>query len=391
MNVHIVFVTTVPHTLGFLDGQVRFLKKRGWKIGAISSPAKELVDFGRQLEIQVFPVDMRRRFSPLGDIRAIWQMHGYLRRIRPNIVSALTPKAGLLAMICAVFTRTPIRIYHMLGLRYSTFKGVQRAFLWGCEWLTCHLAHRVICVGPSLYRYALSERVSPEKKIMVIHSGSISGVDAVCYFNPARFPEDARDVTRRQYDIPPGANVIGFVGRIVNDKGIKELIEAWELLRDRMIAVHLMIVGRIEDEDPIPRNILDIIRASPEIHQTGYVPDISLLYRAMDILVLPTYREGFPNTPLEGSAMELPVIVTRVVGCVDAVQEDLTGLIVPPKDSRALAEAIERYVHDPALRIKHGRAGRERVLMNFQPEPIWQAIFYEYQGLLFDKNQGRGN
>jgi glycosyltransferase involved in cell wall biosynthesis len=169
---------------------------------------------------------------------------------------------------------------------------------------------------------------------------------------------------------------------VVRDKGIVELATAWSSLRERFGDLHLLIVGPLEEHDSIPPIIRRQLEEDSRVHLIGAEWDTPALYSIMDVVTLPTYREGFPNVPLEAAAMSVPVVATRVPGCVEAVEDGVTGILVPPRDPAALAEAISRYVMDPRLRYEHGAAGRNRVLLDFRPDDIWAAMYEEYQRLL---------
>ena len=181
------------------------------------------------------------------------------------------------------------------------------------------------------------------------------------------------------------ALVVGYVGRIVRDKGLVELIEAWRTLRNEFPSLHMLVVGPFEPQDPVPSDVEGILRGTERIHLAGQLEDPSALYAIMDIVVLPSYREGLPLVPLEAAAMALPVVATRIPGCVDAVVDGQTGTLVPPRNAWAVAQAIHRYLEDPALRRRHGLAGRERVVRDFRQEVMWEAIYQEYVRLLREK------
>ena len=218
-------------------------------------------------------------------------------------------------------------------------------------------------------------------KIAVLGSGTINGVDATGQFNPSRFVA-TRAQTRNQLGIPEGASVVGFVGRIVRDKGIIELVQAWKSLSAVLPNLHLLVVGPFESHDPLPAVVSSALQNDPRIHLTGLLDDAAPLYAAMDLVVLPTYREGFPTVALEAAAMALPIVATRVPGCIDAVQDGSTGTLVPTRDPRALTDAIRTYLGDALLRQRHGEAARERVLRDFRPESVWEAHYREYVRLL---------
>ncbi|MPZ17008.1 MAG: glycosyltransferase [Luteitalea sp.] len=370
----IVHITTVPQSLRFLGGQVGFMKAQGFDIAAISSPGPELDQFGEQEEVPVHAVSMPRQIAPLSDLRAVARITSWLRRYRADIVHAHTPKGGLLGLISAVLTRVPVRFYHMRGLPFVTAAGWQRQLLKWTERTSCLLAHRVFCVSRSLREVAIAEGICAASKIVVLHHGG-NGVDASARFNPARAP--SRVAVRQRHDIPGEALVIGFVGRLVRDKGIVELADAWQELRCRHAHLHLLVVGRLESSEPVSHDIVSRLQEDARVHLVGYA-DSASLYPAMDLVVLPTYREGLPNVLLEAAAMKLPTVATHIPGCVDAVVDDVTGTLVPVRDVARLTAAIERYITDDDRRQTHGRAGRERVLRDFQPEAIWKALAQEY-------------
>jgi lipopolysaccharide/colanic/teichoic acid biosynthesis glycosyltransferase len=248
------------------------------------------------------------------------------------------------------------------------------------EWLSCALAHRVFAVSHSMRRVALDEGLCGAEKIAVLAGGSGNGVDATRRFVPQ--PAHVRREARARLGIPEAALVIGFVGRIVRDKGVVELAVAWNALRDADPRLRLLLVGRFDTEDAIPGHVLDALRADPRVHLAGVDPETPPLYAAMDVVALPTYREGFPNVALEAAAMELPIVATSVTGCVDAVVDGTTGILVPTGDAAALERALRRYLVDPALCRSHGAAARARVLASFRRETIWNALAAEYVSLL---------
>ncbi len=372
-------------SLIFLVGQVGYMKERGFRVHAISSPGEGLEVFGREQGVEVSAVAMERRITPLRDLMALHKLLRVLRRMRPTIVHAHTPKGGLLGMLAARIARVPVRVYHLRGLPLVNATGMRRLLLRWSDRLACRLAHRVICVSHSIRRLALDEGICEPAKIKVLQSGSGNGVDALTRFNPAIRGCQVRDETRSRFAIPPDATVIGFVGRIVRDKGIVELAEAWSRLREANPRLHLLLVGPFESQDPVPPETEALLRQDPRVHLAGMDRNTPSLYAAMDLVVLPTYREGFPNVPLEAAAMSLPVVATRIPGCIDAVEDGVTGTLVAPRDVAALAAAIGMYLEDPALRRQHGRAGRERVLTEFRQETIWEAIYQEYLRLLQER------
>jgi lipopolysaccharide/colanic/teichoic acid biosynthesis glycosyltransferase/glycosyltransferase involved in cell wall biosynthesis len=364
-----------------LRGQVRCMKSKGFDVQVVSSPGASLVRFGAEQQVATHVVAMTRRITPWRDLVALWRLRGLFRRVRPHLVHGHTPKGGLLSMLAAWWSGVPVRVYHLHGLPLMTATGLRRRVLRYSEKIACFFAQQVLCVSASVRDVAVAERLCPPEKIQVLLHGSIDGVDAE-KFNPARFPPELRQKTRAQYGILPDALVVGFVGRIVGDKGLLELAEAWRRIRNEFEHVHLLLIGETEPQDPLPRSVEEELRQDPRIHWAGVILDMPPLYAAMDVVVLPTYREGFPVVPLEAAAMELPVVATRIPGCVEAVQDGVAGTLVPVRDAAALANALRAYLREPRLRLEHGLAGRARIGRFFQPEQMGEALYQEYRRLL---------
>jgi glycosyltransferase involved in cell wall biosynthesis len=378
----LIHVTTVPETLGFLRGQIGYMKKRGFEIHAVSSPGKLLEEAGAREGIPVYAIDMPRRITPLKDLVALFNLYRLFRCLKPGMVHAHTPKGGLLGVLAARLAKVPTVIYGMRGLPFVTATGFKRTILRWSEALACRVADRVIVNSLANRQRAVEAGFCPESKIKVLGNGSSNGVDAETRFNPLKIAPGAREEIRRSHVIPAKSPVLGYVGRIVRDKGIGELADAWQDLRKEFFSLHLILVGPLEPQDPVPPGVLERLELDPRVHFLGSAADPAPFYAAMDLLVLPTYREGFPNTPLEAAAMHLPVVATRVDGCTEAVVDGVTGLLVPPFDSQALAEAIRRLLLNPKMREQLGRAGRQRVLREFEPENIWQDLYQEYINLM---------
>mgnify|MGYP001157464848 CR=1 FL=1 len=396
-SIKIVHVTTVPQSLFFLRGQVGYMKERGFDIHGISSPGEFLSRFAEQECVAVHPVEMPRRITPLRDLVAVASIWKVLRTIRPQIVHAHTPKGGVLGMVAAWLARTPVRMYHMRGLPFTTASGWKRVLLIWSERISCGLADQVFCVSASIRQVALEAGLCRSEKIAVLARGSGNGVDAAQRYNGTQVEPSLRMETRRRYGIPDDALVVGFIGRIVRSKGIIELAGAWKRLRDAFPQLHLLLVGPYEPQDPIPADVDAGLRQDPRVHLIGEEWNTPPLYAAMDVLALPTYREGFPNVLLEAAGMMVPVVATRVPGCVDAVQDGVTGKLVPPYDSEQLAAAVKDYLGDPELRRRHGAAARDWVLREFRPQGIWQAIHEAYvrglcgKGLLPEEHHASEN
>jgi glycosyltransferase involved in cell wall biosynthesis len=374
----LIHVTTVPQSLRFVAGQAAYMKTKGFESHAVSSPGPFLTQFATEESVPVYAVSMSRRITPFRDLAALVRLWRLFRTLRPHIVHAHTPKGGLLGMLAARLAGVPVRIYHMHGLPFITATGLRRRILMATEAVSCRLASQALCVSRSVRSLAVDLQLSPPEKIQVLLRGSCNGIDAETEFNPDRLNSLVRNEVRHRYGIPPDATVVGFVGRLARAKGLVELSDAWGILRNQHPDLHLLLIGPEEPGDPPPSGLLEQLRADPRVHFAGENWDTPPLYRAMDILVLPTHREGFPIVLLEAAAMGLPIVATRVTGCLDAVQDNITGTLVPAYDSEALAGGLQRYMCDPALRRLHGAAARVRVRCEFSGEAMREAIYQEY-------------
>ena len=366
----VLHVFTVADSIGFLRGQPAFFHEAGWELAVACSgepPAWANVAFARTFEVEI-----ARRVSPIADLRAIAQLVSVIRSFKPTLVHAHTPKGGLVGVLAGALCGLPV-VYHMRGSVLETATGVMRPLLWGAEWVTCHFADRVVCVSHSLRDSAISMGVVSEDKAVVLAGGSGNGVDASGRFDPSAHAS-ARDEVRAAWGVDEQTVVAGFVGRLANEKGIRELVQAAALLAETAPSLRIALVGDVDERDPVGRGLLEQIAASPNLIRVQATPLIERAYAGFDLLVLPTYREGLPNVLLEAAAMALPVVATRVTGCVDVVRDGETGLLVSARDGAALAAAIGRYVADPELRLRHGAAARALVSERFAQPRIWGAL-----------------
>jgi glycosyltransferase involved in cell wall biosynthesis len=385
-KVILMHVTTVPETLTFFRGQIGYMKKKGFIVQAVSSPGKFLNETASREGIPVHAVEMSRRISPLVDLRALYKLRRLFLAIKPAVVHSHTPKGGLLGTLAARMARVPAVAYTMHGLPFKTAKGLKRQILLATEALSCRSADRVFAVSRANRQEVIALGLCSADKIKVLGSGSCNGVDAEGRFDLHTLPPGTRAQIRQTYNIPDDGLVLGYVGRIVRDKGIAELERAWQILRHRFPHSCLLMVGDEEPQDPVPVEVMERLRTDRRVTITGWADPVPF-YAAMDIMVLPTYREGFPVTPLEAAAMELPVVATQVDGCAEAVADGVTGLLVPPRNSSVLAAAIQSLLQNPGMRKAMGAAGRRRVLTSFNPGIIWEGLYQEYANLVSQNSE----
>ncbi|MGB7730056.1 MAG: glycosyltransferase family 4 protein [Candidatus Acidiferrum sp.] len=373
-------IVTSSLSVRFLEGQSQYFGGKGYEVVIVSSPGEELRKSQRD-SVQIVQVAMEREISPWSDLSSLWRLLRVISRLRPAITNVATPKAGLLGGIAAWLCGVPCRYYTLLGLRCETTTGLKRQLLLLTERIACLSAHRVICVSESLRQKAIELDIVDANRTVVLSTGSYAGV------NPARFvrtDEALRRARQIRHDlgIQPESPVVGFVGRLTKDKGTSELVEAYLDLRKNIPELTLLLVGEMEEGDPLPREIRTLIENDPGIVRTGFVQDPADYYHVMDVFAFPTHREGFGNVALEAHAAGKPVVAARATGVVDAVIDGVTGILVPMGDARAMASALASVIGDARLAAALGSAGRERVLREFRQEIVWDALAKEYSRML---------
>lgn len=384
-TVRLIHVTTIPGTLWALfRGQIKHMKNLGCEVIGVSSPGPAIEKVARRENIEMFAIPMTRAITPHKDLIGLFRMWRLFMKLRPDIVHCHTAKASLLGMLAAALAFVPVRIYTLRGLMIETRTGRTRQLLKALEWIICRCAHQVVAVSPSIMKIMIDEGICPAKKIKVLSKGSSNGVDTV-RFNRDNVAPGVVEEFRADHNLPKDAVYIGFIGRIVKDKGIRELVAAFNLLKDEFPKLRLMLVGHLESEDPIDKAVEERIKTDDRIDFVGRLDDVVPAYCVMDIVALPTYREGFPNVPMEAAAMKLPIVANRVTGCVDAIVDGVTGILTTPRDADALAESIRGLLKSPDTMRKMGDAGRARVEEFYRPEVVWNALYEEYKRLLNEK------
>lgn len=378
----IAYLATDPVTaFRFMDGQLGYMKQQGFDVTLISAPGSLLERTAAREGVRAIGVPMAREPSPLRDAKALAELSVVLRRLRPTIVNAGTPKAGLLGVAAARLVGVPIVVYLLRGLRFEGTRGAKRLMLAASEHVAGTLAHRVFVNSESLRARFTAMGCAPLDKTWVPANGSSNGVDAP-RFIPT--PERVRwgRAERERLGFPADAVVAGFVGRFTRDKGIVELLGAFSRASQREPRLRLLLVGDHDPTDPLPPDARRMLTEDLRIRVTGFVEEPAALYSVMDLFVFPSHREGFPNAPLEAASAELPVIACRATGTLDAVVPGVTGTLVNVGDEGALAHAMCSYATDPTLRRNQGRAGRQRAERDFGREQVWSALADEYRRLL---------
>ena len=379
---HVFTIISTP--MAFFDGQFRFLSERGFDIHLITSPSENGMAFADHNKISYHAIPISRHISPITDLNAIRQIRKYISENNIDIVVGHTPKGALVAMLASFISGTKKRVYYRHGVVYTTASGIRRFFLKNEERLVSALATDIVNVSESLSKLAIKDSINSQDKQIVIGKGTCGGIDAMRLFNPAKIDSYKLECLRKRLRIFSNCFVFGFVGRLCKDKGIIELYQGFKLFRNRNLSLHsrLLLVGRIDDRDLLPEYIINQLRMDPEVIMTGEVEreEIPYYYSIMDAFVFPSYREGFGMSVIEASAMEKPVLVSRSHGCIDSIEEGITGeyIAITPE---GICRGFEGIM-DVNKRMDYGVEGRKRVLRFFDNSVLWPEIERYYSTLL---------
>jgi glycosyltransferase involved in cell wall biosynthesis len=373
---HILVGITHPQTCLNLVGRLRSLREAGFRVTLVASPGELLERIAEQEGVERVAIPIRRGIAPAADMVSLVRLWWLLRSLRPDITEFSTPKAGLLGTLAAMLAGVRMRVYMLRGLKLETCTGLKRQVLLTAERVAAACSHVVLCNSASLRRKVLDLRLAPEAKLQMLGDGSSNGVDAT-RFSPGR------SRVRQQLGLPKDASVVGFVGRLTRDKGLPELMEAFDAILKAEPETWLLLVGWFDaSEDALGGDVCARIESHPRMVTTGFVADTAPYFRAMDLLVLPTWREGFPNVVLEAAATGIPVVTTLCTGSRDAVVPEVTGLLIPPGYPEAISEAVLKLLRDRRLCRRMGKAGRAWVLEHFASRRVLGLTTALYKSLL---------
>ncbi|MEJ5259734.1 MAG: glycosyltransferase family 4 protein [Anaerohalosphaeraceae bacterium] len=379
----IAFISTIPNTLFFYIELLKALQNAGARLTLITSENPFLEKLTAQLDCQAERVPFSRSLSPVQDWRTLRGLTGLFRRNGYDLVHAHTPKAGFLSMKASAAASVPVRLYTIHGLVGDTAVFWKRKLFSFCEKQACRHAHQVLAVSPSLRKRIVDEGLCPAEKVSVLRDGSACGIDVDGLYSPTEAVRQEARRIREQFQIPPEAVVLGFVGRLTPEKGIPMLLEVFGNLAQKNPLLHLLLVGRMdEDREKLDARSLSMIREHPRIHWAGHIPFPAAYYAAMDIFVMPSRREGFGMCNIEAAAMEVPVAASRITGCVDSIQENVTGLLFQRDDPQDLIRCLTRLIDDPQLRRRMGQEGARWVRERFSSRLLVQEHLQLYERLL---------
>ncbi|WP_343610252.1 glycosyltransferase family 4 protein [Chryseobacterium oranimense] len=376
MEKKILHVVSVSFSISyFLGEQFKYFNKdkRKYKFFVACSPSDSLQNLSVKYDFESFGLQINRAITPFEDIRAILKLRKFILENKIDIVIGHTPKGGMIAMLAALLAGVKSKTYFRHGLVYETSKGLKKELLKKIEKLSGRIADKVICVSNGIKQKSISDKLNKNSKNTVLGKGTCNGVDCNNRFNPNTINHLEVNLLRNKFNIYENDTVFGFVGRLVKDKGVNELLEAWADLSKRYNNVKLLLVGPIEKRDQISDRSIEIIHNDNSIIHVGEVEDVSIYYALMSVFILPSYREGFPTVILEASSMELPIITTNATGCREAIVEGETGIITSIS-AEAIYESFEFFIKNSDKQIEFGKKGRNFIVENFEQTKVWDII-----------------
>ena len=383
----LIRITTVPISFKvLLKGQLRFMASNGFDVKGVSSEGEELKEVRENEGIVMEAINMSRKITPFQDLKSLWEMWNFLRKEKPQIVHTHTPKAGIIGMLAARLAGVPHRLHTVAGLPLMEATGIKRKILNFVEKLTYSSATRVYPNSKGLYDFILQNNFTQSNKLKIIANGSSNGINTT-FFNPAQVSEIEKVALREKLNIQPDDFVFVFVGRIVSDKGINELIKAFSELQaaenNEPAGIKLLLVGGLENDlDPLNPETLAEINQNKDIISVGFQQDVRSFFAIADALVFPSYREGFPNVVMQAGAMGLPSIVSDINGCNEIIIEGENGLIIPSKNVEKLKEKMLTLAKDKNLYTKLKGNSRRMIENRYEQSVVWNALLEEYEGLL---------
>ena len=375
----IIRTSTVPMSLNtFYKGFFKELENEGYKVVAVASPEKELDEIHDREGVKIIPVEMERHIYPFKDMKSLWKLIKVFKKEKPDMVHSITPKAGLLSMIAAWVTRVPVRLHTFTGLVFPTAIGLTQKILILTDKLTCACATHIVPEGEGVKNDLINYKIT-KKPLKVLGYGNIKGID-LKYFNP-ELPEvkgKAGEI------IKDGVFTFVFVGRLVGDKGINELVKAFSRLNKEYPQTRLILVGpREANLDPLKPETIQEIESNTAIEETGVQKDVRPWLAASDALVFPSYREGFPNVVIEAGAMGLPSIVTDINGSREIIIDGENGLIIPSKDEDSLFKAMKEMIDKSHNRSLMASKSRELVASRYEQSFVRQCLKDYYKEITF--------
>lgn len=379
----LIRITTVPISLKFLlAGQMRFMANQGIDVVTMSSSGTEIDEIVKRELCKHEIIPLTRKITPLTDLKAIWVLYKKLKDLQPDIVHTHTPKAGLIGMIASWLAKVPVRVHTVAGLPLQTQKGLKRKILIWVEMITYFFANEVWPNSASLYSFIVDHQLANVKKLHIIGKGSSNGID-ITEFNEDHLDDGLLLSIKNKIEYDPKYKYLLFVGRVVKDKGVIELVDSFLAVKKAFPNTKLIIVGPLENDlDPLPERILSLISSHEDIIFVGFSNEVKYYMALSNLFIFPSHREGFPNVPLQAGLMNLPVICSDIGGNIDIISHQNSGLVFKVGSVSELTRQIRFLLQNDVLAQKMANNNKINILNNFSRESVHQCIYERYLQLL---------
>lgn len=362
-----------------LKGQLAFLNKQ-YEVVAIAGEDEHLLHVKKREGVRTISVPMQRVISVFKDLQTLWRLYRLFFKEKPLIVHSITPKAGLLSMMAAYFAGVPIRMHTFTGLIFPSKSGFVKHLLIAMDKILCFCATNVYPEGNGVKQDLIDYKIT-NKSLKVLANGNVNGIDT-SYFNSELISIEEKQILKRNLGITSEDFVFIFVGRLVGDKGINELVQSFKKISREKQNLKLLLVGPFEsDLDPLLFTTINEIQNNSNIISVGFQKEVRPYYAISDCLVFPSYREGFPNVVMQAGAMGLPSIVTNINGCNEIIVEGENGTIIPFKNVDALYTSMKKMIEDNVFRISIQQNTRTMITSRFEQSIVWNAVIAEYKRL----------
>lgn len=380
----LIRITTVPQSLrGLLRGQLKFMSENGFNVIGVSSPGEALNEVEINEGIRVKAIPMTRTISVLQDLKSLYRLYILFKKEKPQIVHSHTPKAGTLSMIAAKLAGVPYRLHTVAGLPLLEAKGKKRLLLDIVEKITYACATKIYPNSIGLREIIIDANYTNSEKLKVLANGSSNGINTT-YFDPHLFTDIDQMELREKLKIASNDFVFIFVGRLVTDKGINELVSAFKAIKkNHHKKVKLLLVGPLEENlDPLLPKTIEEINNNPDIVSVGYQKDVRPYFSIANSLLFPSYREGFPNVVMQAGAMGLPSIVSDINGCNEIVVNEVNGLIIPVKNELAIKKSMDFVLSNNKKFNLMMENSRRMIVKRYEQKVVWEEILAEYQKII---------
>lgn len=376
----IIIATTSSLSYKLVEGQINYLSKKGHDVIFLSSFDDAAEKKVRSEGGEYIPVNFKREISLFSDFKSLYEVFKIIKKEKPDIINYSTPKAGLLFSLVSFFFSKTKFIFTLRGLRSDTLIGFKKRIVFLTEKISCSLSDKVIVISPSLLSHAVNLKLLKKNKAIVFGKGSSNGIDINKFKITSKLIEEGNEL-KKKLKIPKEAIIFGYIGRLVKDKGIVELFDAFNEINKKYPNTYLVLTGSVEDGDYLGDDFINTISSHSNIRHIGFTDDVPTVLSIYDVLVLYSYREGFGNVAIEASSMCRPVLVSNIPGAKDTIEDNVTGLLVEPKNAKELFSKMDYYLLNPDLLKEHGLNGRKRIEKYFSSDKIWSQQLDLYESM----------